>query len=698
MAYEIQLSKQFFADFANVPKQVQNAYIKQAHSVLRSSAENYNAIKKLKGAKKLWRYRISDDYRIIYEAEDNHVTLLMIGNRKDVYERLRYNPDKETFRTDIIGKMPDLLDPEPSPEMIGKSILLTINEKPTEDIVDRPLPFELTQQLLFSWGIPKEFHALLIECKTDEALLRVDVPSDIVDRILNIIYPPTIVETVNKPKYVLENPEDLEKLVTDKKELSSFILALDKTQREYVARFTQRDTGPWLLKGGPGSGKSTIALYCIRSLLFSRLPYAQAQRTLFTTYTNSLTFSSRKLLESLMETKLPHSVHIRTMNSLAAFHADPRGDGLQIVEADKEKQIMGEVINGLRAHRKIASFTSGDSEFVREEIEWVILGNSLKNEEDYIRADRTGRGRRLGKNQQSDLWRIYEAYVSELKSRHLITHDQVVIKANERVKLISDDKKYDYVFIDEAQDFKPTGISFCVGLARNPKNVFLTMDPNQAIYGRGIKWKSVHEALRFTKGTSDELKVNYRSTKEIMNAIKQIAENIDDRDTETLVLNTAFSGEPPAVCRYDSADDEIKVISKFILTSLKKLNMGLGCVAILCRNNKDAEGIAEKLPINLKSRFMSTKQVDIDYNGVKVMTIHAAKGLEFPVVIVARVNKNSLPSKAVGGQDENEHIQSEMKLFFVACSRAMKVLQVVTNRHNASPFVGYLTDRCWSID
>jgi hypothetical protein len=54
--------------------------------------------------------------------------------------------------------------------------------------------------------------------------------------------------------------------------------------------------GPWLLKGDPGSGKSTIALYCIRSSILraeSEFQFKQKpQRILFTTFTKALTNSS----------------------------------------------------------------------------------------------------------------------------------------------------------------------------------------------------------------------------------------------------------------------------------------------------------------------------------------------------------------------------------------------------------------------
>jgi len=49
------------------------------------------------------------------------------------------------------------------------------------------------------------------------------------------------------------------------------------------------------------------------------------------------------------------------------------------------------------------------------------------------------------------------------------------------------------------------------------------------------------------------------------------------------------------------------------------------------------------------------------------MTIHKAKGLEFPVVFVAGLLEGICPSKK-GDQEE------ERRIAFVACSRAMKIL------------------------
>jgi len=61
---------------------------------------------------------------------------------------------------------------------------------------------------------------------------------------------------------------------------------------------------------------------------------------------------------------------------------------------------------------------------------------------------------------------------------------------------------------------------------------------------------------------------------------------------------------------------------------------------------------------------------------VKLMTIHAAKGLEFPVVIVAGCNEGILPSNhAINSGD----VEEERRLFYVACTRAKDNL-IITER------------------
>ncbi|MBW2217398.1 MAG: ATP-dependent helicase, partial [Deltaproteobacteria bacterium] len=54
-------------------------------------------------------------------------------------------------------------------------------------------------------------------------------------------------------------------------------------------------------------------------------------------------------------------------------------------------------------------------------------------------------------------------------------------------------------------------------------------------------------------------------------------------------------------------------------------------------------------------------------DGVRLMTVHKAKGLEFPVVLVIGLVENLLPSS-------KGDLEEERRICFVACSRAMELL------------------------
>jgi len=67
-------------------------------------------------------------------------------------------------------------------------------------------------------------------------------------------------------------------------------------------------------------------------------------------------------------------------------------------------------------------------------------------------------------------------------------------------------------------------------------------------------------------------------------------------------------------------------------------------------------------------------EIDNKKNAVTLMTIHASKGLEFPVVFVAGVEEGIFP--VTGSLNSLEELEEERRLFYVAITRAMVKLYI----------------------
>lgn len=83
-------------------------------------------------------------------------------------------------------------------------------------------------------------------------------------------------------------------------------------------------------------------------------------------------------------------------------------------------------------------------------------------------------------------------------------------------------------------------------------------------------------------------------------------------------------------------------------------------------------------PADFLARVLHGKEQDLEREGkrgpapeyIRLMTIHAAKGLEFPVVLITGLEEGLLP--LTGEEESPEEIEEERRLFYVGLTRAQK--------------------------
>ena len=649
----------------------------------------------------LWRIRVSDDYRLVYHCDHKKkvVALLMLGPRGSIYDRLGAADTGEPG-TRIVARAEELLEREPTDEERGLAeIELGDGWEAFDHAPDAALPTAITAALLEEWGIPREFWQTLIAAKTEGDLLALGgtVPDKVLERVISALWPPLIEEIAQMPVRVAASAEDLESAAEGLRDLDSFLLQLDDEQEAFVGRFSgSKPVGPWLLKGGPGSGKSTVALYCIQSLVRSQEAQLnlgqQPLRILFTTFTKSLKNASKHLGECLGLDGTRHHVDHENIDQLAGKHLPQATRRFRPVDSRQAVSMLDQVVGELRRHDKDFPFVSKDVAFLHEEFDWVIGGDNVASLESYLKADRAGRGRPLTQGQRAQVWKCWELYRPKLRSQGFWLFGERLAAAAANAKA-----SYDYVFIDEAQDLRPAAMRFAVALCRDKRNVFLTADLNQSIYGHAMSWKKVADELKFS-GRTRILRRSYRNTCEVWEALKQLAPDGQGVDEETLDVEPVYSGPYPILARYRSEAAQAEKLNSFLHDALIEERVAPGCAAVLCPGKEQVDRAVRMIDPSLRPKAMRAQDFDVSYPGVKVTNMYAAKGLQFPVVVVFGVRDGVLPRRVPAEADAADALALQRRLLFVACSRAMRQLLVFSDLDRPSPFLANVTDDCWVVE
>ena len=250
-------------------------------------------------------------------------------------------------------------------------------------------------------------------------------------------------------------------------------------------------------------------------------------------------------------------------------------------------------------------------------------------------------------------------------------------------------EKYDAILIDEGHDFEPDWFRCATNLLKGGPggDLLVAVDGAQSLYGRArnFTWKSVGVEAR---GRSRRLSRNYRNTKQILEfawqAAQSVIEDVEETETHVRVLPTKAScqGPIPVYRGSISIAEEHTLIARLVGEFRAKGLEGRD-IAVLYprREGNRVDALCRRLRESGEVCWVSNEADpgggvrSLARPGVRLMTIHASKGLEFPAVIVSAVDQLPNPMEPDEVRDGN--------LLYVGLTRAIDHLAVTWTGRSA---------------
>jgi DNA helicase-2/ATP-dependent DNA helicase PcrA len=234
-------------------------------------------------------------------------------------------------------------------------------------------------------------------------------------------------------------------------------------------------------------------------------------------------------------------------------------------------------------------------------------------------------------------------------------------------------------------------------IGRSP-NLCVIGDPDQAIYGFAGSFRAFETfQTDFPNHRICRLSENYRSQGVIVEAATQVIAKSPAQLSRQLTARLA-NGLPLAIARYATDRQEAEMIVRKVESLLggsshftidsgwaraddERHAYGLGDIAIFYRLHAQARvitGALERagLPYRCFGKPRATEDLEQFISGeeglrgdaIDLMTLHRAKGLEFPVVFIVGCDDGLLP------YERSEDHEEERRLFFVGMTRAKQRL------------------------
>lgn len=691
----ISYAETFFESTKNLPSRVKDdvfSFMSRFLNDPTSRGLNYERINTVDSS--LRSVRVNGSYRAIVRIPDesapNTYFILWVDAHDDAYEwakRKRILHDRTTNAVTLVETR-EVIEEERIPEKtlgakdegvfhkyenvqlkalgVGEEILFMLRAVESREQLEgikRFLPVPVYENLVYLleeipfeevWALYQEYQESTEEITLEDALT----------------------EPINRDRFFVSVSEEDEEMARQflHGEIDSWRVFLHPKQRKLVEADHE---GPVRIIGGPGTGKSVVAMHRAKYLL-ETLYTDTRDKVLFTTFSSNLSADLEEMMKGMLTNQGFTRLKVVNLDKIIS----------QLLETffPHEKLMYGEEVlliwKGLLAG---TGFTEKYSEnFLKTEYEEMIVEERIKSITEYFRHTRIGRGIGLSRKEKKEIWSLVEAYqlrCAELKKWDAPSAEKKIV---EYLKEYVPEGLYRCVIADEVQDFRRTTLELLRALAGEKKSndLYLVGDQMQRIFQK--KGDKTDECID-SENRVYKLLHNYRTTEEISKFAQGIVKDVpllleEESSSNPIISHTR--GKIPSITEFSKKEEELAYIADTVKkwTALGTLERS---ICILARTKNELTSLKEYLgSMGIRSyEIKQSKRDDKTIGGVRLSTMHRAKGLEFDCVIIMGMNQYNMPHQktlesAESGVEKRELMIQEKLLLYVSATRAKKELGV----------------------
>ena len=638
-------------------------------------------------------FNLDSNYCVAFTTEHlpESLSLLMVGEENSVFDRMDIDRNPETADENLHSEHEVVI---------------------TEELLENAgIPEDLWNDLIGGYSFT-EWHFEILPHRVPSGRA-----SDAQLKKLNhLIQPPKIYAVATEPNFTITGLNEL-----GFGDLDKWLLKLDPSQQAIADLFGSSDLteGPWEVEGGPGTGKTAIALQAIRNVIVNLDPGKKVD-ILFTAYNRMLAALAEKLLRQMLDDEEFDMVTIKTIHSSCIPYCDSEVNKYisdQWNNFNWQNTKIDAAIEEIIDKRNFGTL-KGEVELIHEEIEWNIIDVVASTEDEYTTHARD----KFSKKEKEQVWQIY----LDLRENGVWFPQDRLRQAIPNIK--SGIEKYDYVFVDEVQDVQQSGVEVAKAFCKNGKNVFICGDENQCIFSprkrmfgffdKAIKAiQHVGGLLRKAIGIEAEdsgfkwmLSVNHRTSIQVVAGITDLVNAIGiTQVSENWMGKPKFNGKKPVFRICKAQVEEYKYINEFVLENCVEDNLDLKSVCLMTNRHGDPDQavIRQQLSnlnpqLNPRSFRSSSFHEAFTHNGIRIVFIQSIKGLDVPITIISGLTKKNWPDLFNDLIDEDRESiynrENQERLLVTALSRSTKHLLITTLEDDCPDFVQKLDDTLWDIN